>query len=118
MRPKADIVPATNATRSSLDEMLAGRATARPGPCAVLMASAAASQASALREEITTRAPWVASASAIARPIPREDPVTIATLPARLNRCMSQARSYAVRCSNPAFTPKPMAGWLCSQHRC
>src|SRR5437899_37156 len=110
MRPKADIVPATNAARSSLDEMLAGRASARPAPWAVLMASAAASQAGALREEITTLAPWVASASAIARPIPREDPVTIATLPRKLKRGMSQARSYALRRFNPPLAPKRVAG--------
>src|SRR5437667_5014700 len=112
MRPKADIVPATNATRSSLDEMLAGRARARPAPWAVLMASAAASQAGPLREEITTLAPWVASASAIARPIPREDPVAIATLPRKLKSGMSQARSYAVGRFDPALTSKQVAEWL------
>jgi len=32
-----------------------------------------------LRDEMTTRAPASANASAIARPMPRDEPVTIAT---------------------------------------
>ena len=49
------------------------------------MAPAASRQASALRLVITTRAPKRASASAIARPIPRVDPVTSATFSVRSN---------------------------------
>ena len=39
-----------------------------------------------LRDEITTRAPASAKPSAIARPMPRDEPVTIATLPERSNK--------------------------------
>jgi hypothetical protein len=49
------------------------------------MARATASQASILREAMTTLAPCWASRRAIASPMPREAPVTIATLPARSN---------------------------------
>src|SRR5467141_628000 len=49
------------------------------------MSRATASQASALRLDITTLAPSRAMASALARPMPRLEPVTIATLPSRAN---------------------------------
>src|SRR5271170_4410816 len=49
------------------------------------MPSATTSQASALRLEITTLAPSFAKSSAEARPMPRLDPVTTATLPVRSN---------------------------------
>src|SRR4051794_5409202 len=54
-------------------------------PPALRMPSAAASQASALRLEITTLAPSLASSSAEERPMPRLEPVTTATLPVRSN---------------------------------
>src|SRR5882672_11598736 len=54
-------------------------------PPALLMPSATTSQASALREEITTLAPSLASSSAEERPMPRLEPVTTATFPARSN---------------------------------
>src|SRR6266849_7646749 len=47
------------------------------------MSRATTSQASALRLDITTLAPSRAIASALARPMPRIEPVTIATLPSR-----------------------------------
>jgi hypothetical protein len=43
--------------------------------------AAASSQASSLREATTTSAPACASPCAMARPMPREPPVTIATVP-------------------------------------
>src|SRR5262249_3629103 len=49
------------------------------------MSRATASQASAFRLDITTLAPSRAIASALARPMPRLEPVTIATLPPRSN---------------------------------
>src|SRR5262249_37536011 len=49
------------------------------------MSWATASQASALRLDITTLAPSRAIASALARPMPRLEPVMIATLPSRAN---------------------------------
>src|SRR4051812_38742715 len=54
-------------------------------PPAFRMPSAAASQASALRLEITTLAPSFANSSAEARPMPRLEPVMTATLPVRSN---------------------------------
>src|SRR3990167_5199882 len=64
--------------------MLAGTAIAAPG-CLALMAAATSSQGPALREEIVTLAPCSAMRSAMALPIPREDPVITATLPVRSN---------------------------------
>src|SRR5579862_4421872 len=40
---------------------------------------------------MTTRAPWAASASAVARPMPRDPPVTIATFPLRSNTLPSSS---------------------------
>src|SRR5215470_1575835 len=59
------------------------------------MSCATASQTSALRLEITTVAPSRAIASALARPMPRLEPVTIATLPSRAN-------GDAVACARPS----------------
>ena len=47
------------------------------------ISAAAASHASSLREAMTTSAPACASTPAIARPMPRDPPVTTATLPVR-----------------------------------
>ena len=65
---------------------MAGITTARPSPWRRLIPSATSWQAAALRELITTRAPCSASRSAMARPIPREEPVTTAARPLRSNR--------------------------------
>src|SRR5450755_1710567 len=54
-------------------------------PPALRMPAATSSQASALRLEITTLAPSLASSSAEARPMPRLEPVMTATLPVRSN---------------------------------
>jgi hypothetical protein len=51
-----------------------------------LTAAAVSAQASAFRDEMTTVAPCSASRSAMARPIPREEPVTIATRPSKSKR--------------------------------
>jgi hypothetical protein len=59
--------------------MLAGIAIARPAPCAASIAAATLSHASRLRDETTTRAPASAMRSAMARPMPRVDPVMTAT---------------------------------------
>ena len=69
-----------------LDEMLAAIGFAASRPRARLMASAVSAQASALRDEMTTLAPCSASRSAMARPMPREEPVTIATRPVKSKR--------------------------------
>src|SRR5215475_3183567 len=63
--------------------ILHGMTEASP-PC-WRMSRATASQASSLRLDMTTLAPSRTMASALARPMPRVDPVTIATLPSRLN---------------------------------
>src|SRR5882757_3579858 len=54
-------------------------------PPVLLMLLATSWQASALREEITTLAPSLASSSAEARSMPRLEPVMTATFPARSN---------------------------------
>src|SRR3954454_18986889 len=54
-------------------------------PPAFLMPSATSWQASALRLEITTFAPSFASSSAEERPMPRLEPVMMATFPVRSN---------------------------------
>src|SRR5437667_9439849 len=63
--------------------MLQGMTCASPP--ALTMPSATSLQASALREEITTLAPSLASSSAEERPMPRLEPVMTATLPVRSN---------------------------------
>src|SRR5512136_939183 len=63
--------------------MLQGMTMASPPDA--LMPSATSLQASALREEITTLAPSLASNSAEERPMPRLEPVTTATVPVRSN---------------------------------
>ena len=62
-----------------------GRRARVPAPWRALIAAATSSQAAALREETTTFAPCSASRSTMARPMPREEPVTTATLPVRSN---------------------------------
>ena len=58
--------------------MLQGMTVASPP--LFLMPAATSSQASALRLDTTTLAPSVAQCSAIERPMPRLEPVTMATL--------------------------------------
>src|SRR5215467_4468284 len=82
---------ATSVSTSGLRETLHGMTEASP-PC-WRMSRATASQASALRLEITTLAPSCAKASALARPMPRLEPVTIATLPSRRNGDLGAATS-------------------------
>src|SRR6185503_5591123 len=84
--------------------MLAGTTIAVPSPCFALMASATSWQASALRLEITTFAPWSAIASAIARPMPRDEPVITATFPLRSNRLIRVSSGWA------ALSPSPRWG--------
>src|SRR4029078_11993793 len=77
-------------------------ATARR-PVEVLTCSAAASHASSLREAITTSAPASARVWTMARPMPRDPPVTTATLPVR--SCSAAAEA----CAPPGDTA-PFAG--------
>ena len=73
------------AGQCSLEEIFAAVAMARPAPYFALIASAASQHGSILRDETTTCAPCSAIRSTIARPIPREEPVTSATFPFRSN---------------------------------
>src|SRR5262245_32866423 len=68
--------------------MFAGIASATSLPALSLIAFATSSQACCLREEITTLAPCSAIRSAMARPMPREEPVMTATFPDRSNKVM------------------------------
>src|SRR6266576_3770130 len=77
------MVPAISASTSSRREML--QAMTWASPPALTMPSATSLQASALREEITTLAPSLASSSAEERPMPRLEPVMTATWPVRAN---------------------------------
>ena len=97
IRPKALLVSSTRCRSSSLDEMLAGIGFAASRPHARLMAAAVSAQASALRDEMMTVAPCSASRSAMARPMPREEPVTIATRPVRSNRLVKISSRWAAR---------------------
>src|SRR5579883_2032544 len=68
--------------------MLAGIESATSFPRLSLIAFATSSHAVCLREEITTLAPCSAIRSAIARPMPRDDPVMTATFPDISNKVM------------------------------
>ena len=65
---------------------LAGIAIAVPSPCFSFKAAATSWQGPGLRELMVTFAPAAANCSAIALPIPREDPVIIADFPERSNK--------------------------------
>src|SRR4051794_24498281 len=69
--------------------MLAAIATAVPLPNFSLISFVTWSQTSCLREEITTLAPCSAIRSAMARPMPRVEPVMTATFPVISNKVMS-----------------------------
>ena len=82
---------------------------ARPAPCCALIAAATSSQGSALRDEITTLAPCSAMRSAIALPMPREEPVMTATLPSSENSDIALLLSGLVLVKT-VFS-KPIAKW-------
>src|SRR3546814_5247343 len=73
--------------------MWAATVIAGPAPYFALIPAATASQASCLRLDITTFAPCSAIASAIALPMPRDDPVISAIWPFMSNRFMLRPRS-------------------------
>ena len=70
-------------------------------PWAARWASVSA-QASGLRLATTTPAPAAPNPSAIARPIPRVPPVTMATRPVRSNSRLSFSRSIGAELYRPA----------------
>src|SRR5438128_358898 len=75
------------------------------------MPSATASQASALRLEITTLAPRLASSSAEARPMPRLEPVTMATWPVRSNGVVFIGLSIAFSTPSLRGGPNELHAW-------
>src|SRR5579864_7400936 len=78
--------------------MLAGIESAACFPHLSLITFATSSHAACLREEITTLAPCSAIRSAIARPIPRDEPVMTATFPDKSNKVMSHSLgNYGLR---------------------
>jgi hypothetical protein len=83
--PNARTVSSTRRCRCSFEEIFAAMAMARPSPYFALIAVATSRQGSMLREETTTFAPCSAIRSTIARPMPRDEPVTTATFPLRSN---------------------------------
>src|SRR5574343_345903 len=95
MGPHAERVWSTSACSCSLLEMLAAIAMACPP--AARISSTTFSQASSLRLETTTLAPALVSLWAMDRPMPRLEPVTMATLSFRSNRDMRLAPSFVVR---------------------
>src|SRR6266700_1524510 len=73
--------------------MFAATESATCLPALSLMAFATSSQVCFLREEITTFAPCSAIRSAMARPMPREEPVMTATFPDMSNKVMFLSQS-------------------------
>src|SRR5882724_671291 len=83
-RPNAATARSTSEAQALGSETSVWTEIARPPAC--LISSAADCASAALREVVTTAAPASAMPLAIARPSPRPEPVTMATLPARLKR--------------------------------
>src|SRR5262249_9994965 len=114
MRPQCFSVRSTRASTSSLREMLHGMTSASPP--ALRIAAATSSQASALRLETTTLAPSDAMISDAERPMPRLDPVMMATWPERSNGFVMAGRllrmdrydwvGIALRTSRETHRPK------------
>src|SRR5258706_6767777 len=80
--PKRATVASTARVTSSALRTLACSVSTAPGPADSMLGRAAARWAS-LRPVMATCTPSATSARAIARPMPRDPPVTIATLPRR-----------------------------------
>ena len=77
--PKVSIAAATKRSENPASVTLP--LTAMASPPAALISAATASPGAASRSLTTTLAPSLASFSAIARPMPRPEPVMSATLP-------------------------------------
>src|SRR5215472_10981379 len=86
--PQASRALATRFSSWILSEMRAATAIAASPRCRI--AAATSSQGARLRAEIATLAPASAKASAMARPMPRLEPVTIATFPVSSKRFMAE----------------------------
>src|SRR5580704_16063416 len=102
------MVSSTRRAKCSLEEIFAAIAMARPAPYLALIASATSRHGSILRDETTTCAPCSAIRSTIARPIPREEPVTSATFPFRSNSdTVVPPPCYDVFCAPAYFSIRP-----------
>src|SRR5690606_29619418 len=101
--PKFSLAAATTRTTSSGRVTSQGRARASPPFCSI--DSFTSRQASTLREQITTRAPASAKASAMCLPRPRPPPVTMAVFPSRRNRssALNNCSSSPSRGLSPLF---------------
>jgi len=84
-----------------LVEILAATASATCLPALSLMALATSSHTCCLRDEITTLAPCSAIRSAMARPMPREEPVMTATFPDMSNKVMRYLSHMAPAAAAP-----------------
>ena len=119
MPSKCSTVRAANSCASAAFPILAGMpTTSRPSSRSSFTA---ASTWSAFRLEITTFAPARASVVAMANPIPRVPPVTIATFPSRRNRdSASVARGVMGSCMTVALVegiPPILSGSCQPVHR-
>src|SRR3954451_20904239 len=90
-RPKRSMVAATQPSPASMSPALAANTAVSPP-----ISAAAASRPSILRDESITLAPDSTKPAAMALPIPREPPVTRATLPS--SRISMEAARYWLPC--------------------
>src|ERR1700733_2570478 len=102
-RPNASCALAIRVSHCALSEIRQVMAVASP-PLA-LIAATTSSHGSRLRPEITTLAPASAKISAIARPMPRDEPVTTATFPDRSKRLIHFPLSFRDRPGREARNP-------------
>src|SRR5258708_1408120 len=85
-------------------------ATAVPLPNLSLISFITASQTSCLRDEITTLAPCSAMRSAMARPMPRVEPVMTATFPDMSNKVMRFLPNIGPAADAPVFVSIQASG--------
>jgi hypothetical protein len=74
-------------------------------PWLALMAAATSSHGPGLREEMVTRAPWLANCSAMAFPMPLVEPVMRAVLPLRSNSVPAALAMGCFLFSGPSGPP-------------
>ena len=99
-RPNRSTVRSTRLSMAAMSAMWVG--TPRASPPISLRWASVTSQASALRLPTATLAPAACRPSAMARPMPRVPPVTIATRPVRSCRLASFCRSMTGSCPRGA----------------
>ena len=110
MVPKAAATSAANRSQSATLETSAWKGAARPPASSISFTTASALS----RAVCATTATWAPSAPrrrAMAAPIPREPPVTIATLPSSLMTCLSSLRVGDARAPYQAVQPRSIMRW-------